>query len=579
MMSRKQMRWLSILSAVGTLAVALGAILLANSSEAGQVGVAAAVKPDAFSGGSEIKIGESVFYNQRINTSGEGLVQVLLVDGSTFTVGPGSDLVIDKFVYDPSKGKGEVVASFSKGVLRFVGGKISKNEGGVTVKSPSGTLAIRGGMFQGTPSLFSFLFGVEMKFTGKNGQISRVYQPGYTLDLSGGVANVRPTTAQDTAFFMKSLSGGGKVVVAAPNGPKVNLGSSFLKTLTTAEITEEGTQTIIIGQLAKQEQGDNPEPPPPTPSDGRNGGYAGGMYGQTGDNEAPSVGSLANGSPSEIAIVYNKENNAFSGAKFVLYADPEQGGGVKIGFEPAGDYENLGVASVGQESPDIGSINVYHETNSSGQLIDPASQVSGYAVLAGGSAEGLCQNCSFLKWGAWETSLSFNNSDNEGQTQVDAIGFWVAGNMTSTAELDDLRSKNATASYAGTAVATVASNLDDEGWQIYVAAGQMNMDWQFAKRKGNLEISHFDAENTIAGGLTFQGQMSTPGNLKNKFGGDLSLTSQDVPSNLSDLQGFAQGSFVKGPKNPAQGVMGNWSVGGQNYGATGIFAGSKGVPQ
>ena len=39
--------------------------------------------------------------------------------------------------------------------------------------------------------------------------------------------------------------------------------------------------------------------------------------------------------------------------------------------------------------------------------------------------------------------------------------------------------------------------------------------------------------------------------------------------------GFAQGSFVKGPNHPAQGVMGNWSVGGANYGATGIFAGSK----
>src|SRR6476660_10554281 len=73
------------------------------------------------------------FYNQRINTSGSGVVQVLLVDGSTFTVGTGSDLVIDKFVYDPKKNKGEIVATFGKGVLRFVGGKISKNEGGVKV--------------------------------------------------------------------------------------------------------------------------------------------------------------------------------------------------------------------------------------------------------------------------------------------------------------------------------------------------------------------------------------------------------------------------------------------------------------
>ena len=94
--------------------------------------------------------------------------------------------------------------------MRFVGGKISKNEGGVTVNTPSGALAIRGGMFQGKVgggnSLFSFLYGVEMKFTGKNGQTQSVYEPGYTLDLSGGTATVRPTTAQDTNSLMAALT-------------------------------------------------------------------------------------------------------------------------------------------------------------------------------------------------------------------------------------------------------------------------------------------------------------------------------------------------------------------------------------
>jgi hypothetical protein len=115
------------------------------------VGVAAAVNTDSFSSRSgapqsQLNIGKSIFYNERINTTGSGLVQVLLVDGSTFTVGPGSDLVIDKFVYDPNKKTGQVVASLSKGVMRFVGGKISKNDEGVTIKTQAGALAIRGGM-------------------------------------------------------------------------------------------------------------------------------------------------------------------------------------------------------------------------------------------------------------------------------------------------------------------------------------------------------------------------------------------------------------------------------------------------
>ena len=42
------------------------------------------------------------------------------------------------------------------------------------------------------------------------------------------------------------------------------------------------------------------------------------------------------------------------------------------------------------------------------------------------------------------------------------------------------------------------------------------------------------------------------------------------------MNGFAQGSFVKGPSSPAQGVIGNWNVGNtsNHYSATGIFAGS-----
>jgi hypothetical protein len=116
-------------------------------ARADKVGVAAAVEPDAFSSLSgtpnqQLNIGKSIFYNERINTTTSGLVQVLLIDGSTFTVGPNSDLVIDKFVYDPNKKTGQLVATFTKGTMRFIGGKLSKNEGGVKVNTPAGALAI-----------------------------------------------------------------------------------------------------------------------------------------------------------------------------------------------------------------------------------------------------------------------------------------------------------------------------------------------------------------------------------------------------------------------------------------------------
>src|SRR5690554_4215858 len=93
------------------LGLSLGFAAATGSAQADKVGVAAAVNPDAFSSLSgtpnqQLNIGKSIFYNERINTTASGLVQVLLIDGSTFTVGPNSDLVIDKFVYDPRKKTG-----------------------------------------------------------------------------------------------------------------------------------------------------------------------------------------------------------------------------------------------------------------------------------------------------------------------------------------------------------------------------------------------------------------------------------------------------------------------------------------
>ncbi len=213
-----------LLGAFLGLAVAFGPVI--GPAMADKVGVAAAVNPDAYSSLSgtpneQLKIGKSIFYNEHINTTNSGLVQVLLVDGSTFTVGPNSNLTIDKFVYDPRKKTGQIVATFSKGTMRFIGGKLSKNDGGVTVKTPSGALAIRGGMFQGSTSrgVYSFLFGDSLTFRGNNGQTQTVYETGYSLDLSRGSANVRPTTPEDTNAFMQALTNSGTNFGSGTTGP------------------------------------------------------------------------------------------------------------------------------------------------------------------------------------------------------------------------------------------------------------------------------------------------------------------------------------------------------------------------
>jgi FecR-like protein len=207
-----------ILPTSAAFAALLFSSLAAEPSQAGEkIGVAAAVTPQATSqppGGASktLKIGKSVVYNERIATSANGVVQVLLLDGSTFTVGPGSDLVIDKFVYNPSTGTGELAASFSKGALRFVGGKLSKNEPGVKVKTPAGTLTVRGGIFQGivrssNQAVFAFVFGHHLSLN-RHGRRYTLNQSGNLFAIgNAGAPIMRPTNAADTNLILAAVSG------------------------------------------------------------------------------------------------------------------------------------------------------------------------------------------------------------------------------------------------------------------------------------------------------------------------------------------------------------------------------------
>ena len=102
-----------LLAATAIALLGLAAPALAETN----VGVTAAVNQSAKgivgSTVRTISLGDRVVFNERIQTGGEGLVQVLLADGTTFMVGPNSDLVIDSFVYDPNAGTAQVTASFA----------------------------------------------------------------------------------------------------------------------------------------------------------------------------------------------------------------------------------------------------------------------------------------------------------------------------------------------------------------------------------------------------------------------------------------------------------------------------------
>lgn len=61
----------------------------------------------------------------RLVTSGTGHVHLVLPDQTTFTIGPNSDMVLDSFVYDPDTSTRKISAEITKGLFRWVTGKVA----------------------------------------------------------------------------------------------------------------------------------------------------------------------------------------------------------------------------------------------------------------------------------------------------------------------------------------------------------------------------------------------------------------------------------------------------------------------
>ena len=84
-----------------------------------------------------------IFAEQLIKTDRDANTRLQFLDATELTIGGNSNVVLDRFIFDPNSGAGEAALTFGKGVFRFVTGKIKTKEA-VTLKTPTATIAIRG---------------------------------------------------------------------------------------------------------------------------------------------------------------------------------------------------------------------------------------------------------------------------------------------------------------------------------------------------------------------------------------------------------------------------------------------------
>ena len=134
----------------------LGAVSPALAQTAGAIGVNAAIRnqvsmktaTDALPRPAVLR--ESVHLGDAISSGPASQLQVLLRDRSIFTVGSNARMTIDKFVYDPARGTGDVAASVAKGAFRFMSGRtLSRTGGSAAVTTPVASIGVRGTILEG----------------------------------------------------------------------------------------------------------------------------------------------------------------------------------------------------------------------------------------------------------------------------------------------------------------------------------------------------------------------------------------------------------------------------------------------
>jgi hypothetical protein len=111
-----------------------------------RIGTAASTKPkvEAISGGNTQTLsgGSEIYENQTVRTGNRGMADLVFVDKTNLSIGPRSEVWLEKFVYDPNGSAGSVVMQATHGTFRFVTG--SQAHEAYRVSTPHGTLGVHG---------------------------------------------------------------------------------------------------------------------------------------------------------------------------------------------------------------------------------------------------------------------------------------------------------------------------------------------------------------------------------------------------------------------------------------------------
>src|SRR5688572_5948480 len=170
------------------------------------------VKADFDKQERELTIGDVVRQDEVIEVSDDGKGEFRLNDDTKLALGPGSRMVLDKFVYDSDKKTGSIVLDLTKGAFRFITGIASKPT--YLIRTPNASITVRGTIFDTyilpDKSVWLLLHEGAIEVTAAKNVCHVLDRPGQLIRVTGDGTVSKPvnwrdmpdrdTTPFDTAF-------------------------------------------------------------------------------------------------------------------------------------------------------------------------------------------------------------------------------------------------------------------------------------------------------------------------------------------------------------------------------------------
>jgi hypothetical protein len=91
------------------------------------------------------QIGEVVYETDGLKTGADGRIGVTLKDDTRVSLGPSSELTLQRFVYEPGRGSFGMILQFVRGVAAYVSGRMAKlSPESIRLETPAAIVGVRG---------------------------------------------------------------------------------------------------------------------------------------------------------------------------------------------------------------------------------------------------------------------------------------------------------------------------------------------------------------------------------------------------------------------------------------------------